>query len=333
MLRTTSSNCPCVPIGFARHAAAGLVACIAFGLLSSPAFAQARLSRLLPNRDSAPPGATVTLAVQPPLATQQPAGSRLLLRSTRRDGADLELRVVQWRGGILRAQIPRNAEESSGAARFVLLDRRDEVMADSGNRMFRVASRAVRDGDRVAGGDPVTGSPGRGWSAAPRQDARGGVAGRSNLAGISRAAVPPATPNPRPDPRGEQRVAAQVGGMYTPGVAGKVREVEVAAQTVSAGTQPQLLRDVSLPGMDYRHFAARSVAECFEACSVEGRCKSWTLRPAQRNNTFDNGDDGPVCWLKSGTPRREYARGYTSGIKPTPPAVGREVPPPPVVRR
>jgi hypothetical protein len=122
--------------------------------------------------------------------------------------------------------------------------------------------------------------------------------------------------------------------LTTPGVQAQARQVEVANDPhgASGRRQPPFLRDVRLPGLDYRHFAARSVAECFNACSIEAQCKAWSLRPPTRNNTWDNDDDGFVCWLKSGIPQRQYARGYVSGIKPPPPAVGREVPSPPSSR-
>lgn len=300
------------------------------GPVASDVNAQGRPSLLKPNRDSAAPGATVSIAVDPALSTQQPAGSHLVLRPTRR-GDDVELRIVEWRGDALRAQIPRNADEGAGAARFVLLDRRNGVLADSGNRMFRVAAHEVPNAGRAAGGGSQTSVPGRG----PGSLATGlpGVVVVPDFPGGSQVKVPPLTLPPGPDPRTGRGVAAQSGGTFTTqGVSAQSREVEIE-QGSGARRQPPFLRDQRLPGMDYRHFPARSVAECHTACSVEAQCRAWSLRPARRNNTFDNQDDGPVCWLKTGIPQREYARGYVSGIKPPPPAVGRAVPPPPVVSR
>jgi hypothetical protein len=162
-----------------------------------------------------------------------------------------------------------------------------------------------------------------------------GVVVVPELPGRSQVTVPPLTLPPGPDPRTGRGVTAQSGTtITTPGISAQSRAVEADEGSHSqVRRQPPFLRDQRLPGMDYRHFPARSVAECHTACSVEAQCRAWTLRPARSNNTYDNSDDGPVCWLKTGIPQREYARGYVSGIKPPPPAVGRAVPPPPVVSR
>lgn len=303
-----------------------------YALLGS-ALAQGRPSMLAPNRDSAAPGATVSITVAPALSTQQPAGSHLVLRPTRR-GNDVELRIVEWRGDAIRAQIPRNAEEGAGAARFVLFDRRNGVLADSGNRMFRVAANEIPNAGRAAGGGSATSVPGSGPGSL--RTGLPGVVVVPEIPGRSHVTVPAVPARPSPDPRPERGSAAQAGTTFTtPGVQAQAREAEVAEEPHGSGgrRRPPFLRDVRLPGMDYRHFAARSVAECFHACAIEAQCKAWSLRPARSNNTYDNSDDGPVCWLKTGIPQREYARGYVSGIKPPPPAVGRAMPPPPVVNR
>lgn len=71
----------------------------------------------------------------------------------------------------------------------------------------------------------------------------------------------------------------------------------------AGGARHDLLRDQKLTGMDYRQLTVRNAEQCLTACAVEGRCRAWTLRPAQRNRTYDNGDDGPTCFLKSGIPQ------------------------------
>ncbi|MGZ9074184.1 MAG: PAN domain-containing protein [Burkholderiaceae bacterium] len=315
--------------------AALLTALALFGPFAAPALAQARASILTPSRDSAAPGATLSIVVNPALAGQQPAGSHLVLRSTRRGGGDVELRIVDWSGNAIRAQIPRNAGVDTGATRLMLLDRRNEVIADSGNRMFRVAAaREVPSEDRTAGGASAsTNVPGNGpTSRVPGTSAD--VASRRDKPDRQAAAFPPVGTRPDVDPRPEHGVPARSRTLSTPGIQVQTREPEIAAnEGASERRRPPFLRDQKLSGMDYRRFSVRSVAECHTACSVESECRSWTFRPAQRNNTFDNGDDGPTCFLNSGIPAREYARGYVSGIKPPPPAVAAGSPPPPVVRR
>jgi hypothetical protein len=242
--------------------------------------------------------------------------SHLVLRPTR----VRQRCIVEWRGDALRAQIPRNADEGAGAARFVLLDRRNGVLADSGNRMFRVAAHEAPNAGRAAGGGSSTSVPGRG----PRSLATGlpGVVVVPDFLGGSQVKVPPLTLPPGPDPRTGRGVAAQsITTFTTPRIAAQSLEVEIEERS-RARRQPPFLRDQRLLGMDYRHFPARSVAECHTACSVEAQCRAWSLRPARSNNTYDNSDDGPVCWLKTGIPQREYARGM-SPASPPPPAVGR----------
>ena len=309
-----------------------------YGPFGPPAFAQGRPSTLTPNRDSAPPGATLSIAINPALATQQPAGSRLLLRSAqgRRGPGDVELRIAQWRGDAIRATIPRDASIDAGAARLVLLDRRNEVIAQSGNQMFRVAAAGeVPSAGRAAGSaGSAAHIPGNGSTSRVPGSPGPDVAGRRQL-DRSGSAVVPSVPGvvPDADPRTERGVHARSGSVSTPGVSGQAREMEIDSHGSANRRQAPFLRDQTLSGMDYRRLAVRSVAECHTACSIESQCRSWTYRPAQRNNTFDNGDDGATCFLKSGIPQREYARGYVSGIKPPPPAVAAGAPPPPVVSR
>jgi hypothetical protein len=120
--------------------------------------------------------------------------------------------------------------------------------------------------------------------------------------------------------------------------------------TAAAERKPDILRhsnvleDQKFPGMDYRHFKVLGgAAECRDACRVESQCRAWTYNPSREVG----GVRVPTCWLKSGIPQREYARGYVSGIKPPPPAVkadggrpplrrdegSRTTPPPPISAR
>jgi hypothetical protein len=152
------------------------------------------------------------------------------------------------------------------------------------------------------------------------------------------AVVPSIDRLPRPDPRAERAVPARSGDLYTPGIQSQAihspaPEAEAASPRPPEKRKPLYHRNTRLVGMDYRDFEVRDESECHLACSLEGQCQSWTLRPPQRNNTYDNGDDGRTCFLKSGIPQREYVRGYVSGIKPPPPASGQDRPPPPVVSR
>ena len=309
-----------------------------FGPFATPAFAQGRPSILTPNRDSAPPGATLSIAINPALAAQQPAGSHLLLRSAqgRRGAADVELRIAQWRGDAIRATIPRDAALDAGAARLVLVDRRNEVIAQSGNQLFRVvAAGEAPSAGRIAGAEgSATHASGNGSISRVPGSTHPDVAGRRQLDRSGNAVVP-SVPGalPNADPRTERGVHASSGSLSTPGMVGQARERDTASDGAGDRRRPPFLRDQTFSGMDYRRFAVRSVAECHTACSVEGQCRSWTFRPPQRNNTFDNGDDGSTCFLKSGIPQREYARGYVSGIKPPPPSVAAGTPPPPVVIR
>jgi PAN domain len=315
--------------------AALLIAIAMLASLGTDIRAQVRPATLTPSRDSAAPGATLSIAISPALATQQPAGSHLVLRSTRR-GPDVELRIVEWRGNGIRAQIPRDAGVDAGATRLMLLDRRNEVIAHSGNQMFRVAAAGeLPSAGRIAGAEGSrTSEPGSGPISRVPGSQVPDVAGRREAPDRSAGAVVPNVPNLLPpDPRTERGVHARPGVPSTPGVRGQAREPDIASDGAGDRRRPPFLRDQDLPDMNYRRFGVRSVAECHTACSVESQCRSWTFRPAQPNNTFDNRDDGPTCFLKSGIPQRVYARGYVSGLKPPPPAVAAGAPPPPVVSR
>lgn len=339
MLTRTSNPRSCHPNSFSGLAglrvAALLTALAMLASLGTDIHAQVRPATLTPSRDSAAPGATLSIAISPALATQQPAGSHLLLRSTRR-GPDVELRIVEWRGNGIRAQIPRDASVDAGATRLMLLDRRNEVIAHSGNQMFRVAEAgAVSSTSRTAGGAGTS-------TNAPSNGPTFRVPGAVGPDLVGRHDNPERTPGPidptvvvqpNADPRTNHGVTASSSTISTPGIAAQARERETASEGAHARRRPPFLRDQDLPDMNYRRFGVRSVAECHTACSVESQCRSWTFRPAQPNNTFDNRDDGPTCFLKSGIPQRVYARGYVSGLKPPPPAVAAGVPPPPVVSR
>ena len=281
----------------------------------------------------------MSIAINPALATQQPAGSHLLLRSAqgRRGAADVELRIAQWRGDAIRATIPRDAGVDAGAARLVLLDRRNEVIAQSGNQMFRVAAAGeVPSAGRTAG---AAGSaahiPGNGSTSRVPGSPGPDVAGRRQL-DRSGSAVVPSVPGvvPDADPRTERGVHARSGSVSTPGVSGQAREMEIDSRWCRLTGGRLLFSEI-------RRFPAwtieglQSVALLNATLPVQSRVSAVRghIRPAQRNNTFDNGDDGATCFLKSGIPQREYARGYVSGIKPPPPAVAAGAPPPPVVSR
>ncbi len=124
-------------------------------------WAQSHPATLRASRDSASPGATVRITVNPSLGDDQPIGSRLLLRSAQGRGgvADIELQITEWHGDWLHARIPRDASTDTGALLFVLVDRRGNVIASSGNRFFRIeeASAAPREGQTSQGqGSPAT---------------------------------------------------------------------------------------------------------------------------------------------------------------------------------
>jgi hypothetical protein len=208
-----------------------LTAFALFGALAPPAFAQARASTLTPSRDSAAPGATLSIAVRPALAAQQPAGSHLVLRSARRGGADVELRIVDWRGDAIRASIPRDAGVEAGATRLVLLDRRNEVIAHSGNQMFRVAAAGeVPSEGRTAGGSgSLTNLPGTGPAARIPGTAGPDVASRGDKPHRSGGAIVPSTGGlPEVDPRADRGVNARSGAFTTPGMRGQARDPEIS---------------------------------------------------------------------------------------------------------
>jgi hypothetical protein len=217
-----------------------LTAFALLGALAPPAFAQARASTLTTSRDSAPPGATLSIAVDPALSANQPDGSHLVLRSAqgRRGGADMELRIVDWRGNAIRATIPRDADIGAGATRVLLLNRRNEVIAHSGNQMFRVAAAGeLPNASRIAGAEGSrTSVPGSGPISRVPGSQVPDVAGRREAPDRSAGAVVPNVPNllPSPDPRTERGVHARPAVPSTPGIIGQGRDPEVANEGAGA---------------------------------------------------------------------------------------------------
>jgi len=203
-----------------RSAAQIGVTMVLLSVLAIAAWAQ-QPSRLTPNRDSAPPGATVRITVNPSLDANQPPRSRLLLRSAegQRGPADITLQILEWHGDWLRARIPQNASTDTGALLLVLVDRRDNIIADSGNRFFRIeeASKPPREGSVSPGQAPVsrTTSPGTGPAAAPKSGPSPSPPSPRDKSAEKVARSAP-DPSSRTDPRPAPEVQAKSPGLTAP---------------------------------------------------------------------------------------------------------------------
>jgi len=220
---------------------------VLLSVLTAATWAQSQPSTLTPSRDSANPGATVRINVEPSLGANQPTGSRLLLRSARgqREGADIELRIMEWHVDWLRALIPRDARTDAGAMLLVLLDRRNNVIADSRNRFFRVVEasdtgplgRAAPKPGPVPSPDPLPPDRSADKTTRPVPDA-------TPRKVDPRPAPEVPTKQPTPTTPGVTAKAKDPTLLTTPGVEGQAKRLPIqVADYVAIGVRDLQLRD------------------------------------------------------------------------------------------
>jgi hypothetical protein len=123
-----------------RHASMTLV----LAMIASASCLPALATELVPSRNTAAPGDSVHVAVNPPLNATMPAGARLYLArsdvvaSTK--GA--ELRIAEWKGDSFVAVFPCNAYYDDAMVPLILVREFDD---GRDNRIHgRLASSAVR---------------------------------------------------------------------------------------------------------------------------------------------------------------------------------------------
>ncbi len=76
---------------------------------------------------------------------------------------------------------------------------------------------------------------------------------------------------------------------------------------VSVPSQPpkmKIMRQVNLPGRDYRQLTVNKAERCSNQCLKDTHCKAFTYN----RKTL-------ICWLKSGKPAEKHQQHYVSGIK------------------
>lgn len=105
------------------------------------------------------PGTTFRIDVNPVIGldAERAAETRVVLRPSQAQGpqTDLRLRISEYHGAWLLVQIPRDADPDFGLGRLLWLDRRGDVLATSGDRLFRVASATPQAAQNPApGADP-----------------------------------------------------------------------------------------------------------------------------------------------------------------------------------
>lgn len=122
---------------------------------------QPRLATLTPSISRGAPGTTFRIDVNPVIGldAERAAETRMVLRPSQAQGpqTDLVLRTLEYHGAWLLVQIPRDAGLNLGPCRLLWLDRDGDVLASSGDRLFRVSSatpQAAQNPAPVPGADP-----------------------------------------------------------------------------------------------------------------------------------------------------------------------------------
>ncbi len=120
---------------------------------------QPRPATLTPSVSRSAPGTSFRIDVNPVIGldAERAAEMRMVLRPSQAQGpqTDLVLRTLEYHGAWLLVQIPRDASLNLGSCRLLWLNRRGDVLASSGDRLFRVTSAPAQAAQKpVPGADP-----------------------------------------------------------------------------------------------------------------------------------------------------------------------------------
>ena len=120
---------------------------------------QPRPATLTPSVSRGTPGTSFRIDVNPVIGldAERAAETHVVLRSPQAQGpqTDFVLRIVDYYGAWFQVQIPRDAPLDLGPRRLLWLDRRGDVLASSGDMLFRVVSATPQAAQQpVPGADP-----------------------------------------------------------------------------------------------------------------------------------------------------------------------------------
>jgi len=122
---------------------------------------QPRPATLTPSVSRGGPGTSFRIDINPVIGldAERAAETRMVLRPSQAQGpqTDVVLRIVEYHGDWMQVQIPRAADLNLGPGRLLWLNRRGDVLASSGDRLFRVTSaapQAAQNPAPVPGADP-----------------------------------------------------------------------------------------------------------------------------------------------------------------------------------
>jgi hypothetical protein len=125
-----------------------LVALVLLAAFVSVGETQPRPATLTSSVSSGGPGTTFRIDVDPVIGldAERAAETRMVLRPSQARGpqTDLVLSTLEYYGAWFLVQIPRDAGLDRGPCRLLWLNRRGDVLASSGDRLFRVVSAASR---------------------------------------------------------------------------------------------------------------------------------------------------------------------------------------------
>jgi hypothetical protein len=120
---------------------------------------------------SGAPGTTFRINVDPVIGlnAESAAETRVVLRPSRAQGpqTDVVMRMTEYHGAWFLARIPDNADPDLGLCRLLWLNRRGEILATSGDRLFRLGPATPAPLNRPEAGSILT--PSRGPSRQSRR--------------------------------------------------------------------------------------------------------------------------------------------------------------------
>lgn len=175
-----------------RHASMMLM----LAMIASASCLPALASELAPSRNTAAPGDSVHVAVNPPLNATMPAGARLFLARSDVVGATkvgAELRIAEWKGDSFVAVFPCNAYYDDVMVPLILERDHD---GGRGNRIHgRLASSAVRGHFlRVKTGNAANCAGRAQPNSSTASAARGSASGPLSRQPVPRESLPSVTP-------------------------------------------------------------------------------------------------------------------------------------------
>jgi hypothetical protein len=118
------------------------------GLLLLAAFVPVALtqqyspSTLTPSANGAAPGASFRVDMSPGIGADRTEGMRMVLRPPQAQGpqSDVVLRIVEYHGSWFLIRVPQDAPTDLAPGRLLLVNSGGDILASSGNRLFRIAS-------------------------------------------------------------------------------------------------------------------------------------------------------------------------------------------------